>query len=137
MKKMYGAIILGIIIILLVIFYGVKKLTNKPDDKPISKKEDLYEITIKKTAGIPFKWEYEIEDEEVLQYVKAYVLRDDNEKNHTTGGNVYVNYCFKGLKEGKTKVTFKEVSIENENDISEKLEYTLKVDNNLKVTEVK
>lgn len=94
----------------------------------ILKKKQLsneLELTYSINAGIPFKWEFEIEDESVVQFVKKYVIQDDN-KGAITGAKVYTNYVFKGLKEGVTKITFKIVSITGEY-----------IDSNIEVNKVK
>ena len=129
---MRGLVVLLIILLVVGIGYCIYKYKNK--SHTIIKNPNEVEITIKKTAGIPFKWLVEIEDEEIIENNKTYVLKDDNEKYHTTGGHVYVNYVFKGKKEGKTTVTFKCVSLENENDVMEKEKYVIVVDKNLKTT---
>ena len=83
-------------------------------------------------AGIPFKWEFEIEDESIAKFVKSYVVKDEN-TNGKVGASVYTNYVFKGLKEGKTKITFKFVSITDEK-VEKEETHTVKVDRNKNIS---
>ena len=91
------------------------------------------ELTYKISAGIPFKWEFEIEDDSVVSFDRKYVVRNDN-KGGIVGAHVYTNYVFKGLKEGDTTITFKVVSITGEYDEQVKEEHKVKVDKNLHIT---
>lgn len=68
------------------------------------------ELTYETYGGAPHKWEYKIEDESIVKFVKTKDITPDNEKN-LVGGVVYTNYVFKGLKQGKTTITFKYVNI--------------------------
>lgn len=86
------------------------------------------EITMTINAGIPFKWEYKIKDKSVVKFVKQYV-KEDNNNDGIVGAEVSTNYVFKGLKEGKTEVVFKEVSITDGSVVKEET-YILKVDKN-------
>ena len=70
------------------------------------------ELTYKISAGIPFRWEYEIEDESVVSFVKSYVVKDEN-KGGIVGAPIYTNYVFKGLKKGETIISFKFVNFTN------------------------
>ena len=117
-------IFLLIIVIGLVVFFVIRKVDS--DSKKI-------EITIKSTAGIPYKWVYEIEDESIVKFDRRFVIKDEN-KGGRAGGHVYTNYVFKGLKPGKTKVHFKYININNEKDIYQEETDILKVDNNLNIS---
>ncbi len=101
-------------------------------DKKDSSKE--MEITVKLTAGIPYKWVYEIEDENIVRYKKHYTLKDEN-VGAISGAPVYINFVFEGVKPGKTKVTLKYINIDDENDVMEKIENIMKVDkfNNISI----
>lgn len=127
MKKEF--IIIGIIVLIIVLGVVIFFVTRKADTD--SKK---IEITIKSTAGIPYKWVCEIEDESVVELVDKYDLKQKNVELVEGGGPVYTNYVFKGLKKGKTKVHFKYINIDNENDIYEEETDILKVDDNLNIS---
>lgn len=91
------------------------------------------ELTYQKSAGVPFKWTYTIEDPTIVECSKVYVLKDEN-KGGVVGAPIYNNYVFKGLKEGVTHVTFKYVSI-TDKDYEDKVEtHTIKVDKNLNIS---
>lgn len=94
----------------------------------INKKPKNLELTYSINAGIPFKWEVEIEDETVVKLKKSYVTKNEN-KGAIVGGKVYTKYIFEGLKEGKTAITFKYVNITNEMPPKEE-KYNIKVDKN-------
>ena len=92
------------------------------------------EITYKISAGIPFRWEFEIEDESVVEFVKSYVLKDEN-TGGKVGAPVYTNYVFKGLKKGKTTIVFKCVNFTEDRVTSER-RHTVIVDENLNISSV-
>lgn len=123
-------IIIGIIIIIAIFFIVIK---NKDNDKSSKELELTYEIN----AGIPFKWVYEIEDENIVEFVKSYVVRDDN-KGGIVGASVYTNYVFRGLKKGETTITFKYISITDDyiGDTMERKHHVL-VDEDLNISLIK
>ena len=102
------------------------------DTKKTNPKE--LELTYKINAGIPFKWEYEIEDENTVEFVKSYILKDENTKKALTGAPVYTNYVFKGLKKGTTTITFKLVNF-TDNTVHEERKHIINVDENLNISE--
>lgn len=118
MKKLLFCLIPIILIIIAIVVIIIIKNEN-------SSKE--LELTYEINAGIPFKWEFEIEDESIVEFKKSYVVKDEN-KNGLVGGKVTTNYVFTGKKEGVTKVTFKYVSITNEDYPSKEEVHTIKVD---------
>lgn len=131
MKKL----IITIILIILIIIIGLLKLqkSNKLTKKDNNK---VLEITYKLNAGIPFKWEVEVEDESIVKYVKSYVLKDENEKKALVGAPVYTNYVFKGLKKGTTTITFKLVNFAD-NYTSKEEKYKVKVDKDNNISLIK
>ena len=68
------------------------------------------ELTYEINAGVPYKWEYEIEDPTIVKFYKKYELENEN-KNGLVGGKISTNYVFKGLRRGKTTITFKYIDI--------------------------
>lgn len=114
-----------IVIILVVSLFFVVKGLKKNDSKEL-------ELTYEINAGIPFKWVYEIEDESIVEFVKSYVVKDEN-TNGKVGASVYTNYVFKGLKEGETTITFKIVSITGEYEDVETEVNKVKVDKDLNI----
>ena len=122
-------IVFGVFIIVIVIFVLIKTVVLNND----STKE--LELTYEINAGIPFKWEWEIENEEIAEFVKSYVVRDDN-KGGIVGASVYTNYVFKGLKEGTTKITFKYVNFTT-GEVFEEKTHVVKVDKDNNIFEVK
>ena len=131
MKKIV-LIVVAVLVVLCVIFFIVKKIVGEtPKENP-----KQLELTYEMNAGIPFKWEYEIEDETVVKFVKSYVAKDDN-KNGVVGASVYTNYVFEGLKEGTTTITFKTVSITGEYPDSNIEKNVVKVDKDLNISLVK
>ena len=122
-------IVFGVFIIVIVIFVLIKTVVLNND----STKE--LELTYEINAGIPFKWEWEIENEEIAEFVKSYVVRDDN-KGGIVGASVYTNYVFKGLKEGSTKITFKYVNFTT-GEVFEEKTHVVKVDKDNNIFEVK
>ena len=113
-------IILGIIILLIIVVVVI--LINKDNDGK------RIELTYKSNGGVPFKWEYTIEDPTIVEFVKSYELKNEN-KGAIVGAPIYTNYVFKGLKEGTTKVIFKYVSITDGHVAKEEVN-TMQVDKN-------
>ena len=118
----YIVIILFVFVIAVSII-KVVLIKDKPKDLKLT-----YEIN----AGIPFKWEYEIEDDSIVGFVKSYVVQDDN-TGGKVGAPIYTNYVFRGLKEGTTTITFKVVSITGEYPDSNIEKNIVKVDKDLNV----
>lgn len=88
------------------------------------------ELTYKTNGGVPFEWKYEIKDKDIVEFVKKYEI--SKEKELVEGGEVDINYVFKGLKKGKTTITFKYVNLEGEVVKEEK--NTVKVDGNKNIS---
>ena len=86
------------------------------------------ELTYKSNGGVPYKWEYKIKDESIVEFVgtKDITSKKDKELN---GGPVYTNYIFRGLKEGKTTITFKYVNFVD-GTVDKEETVTVKVDKN-------
>ncbi len=122
-------IIAIIILIVLSSFIFVKNIVEKKESP------DILELTYKINAGIPFKWEWEIEDESVVAFVKSYVVKDEN-VGAIAGAPVYTNYVFKGIKQGQTKVTFKYINI-SDSEISKEEKHYINVDENNKISLIK
>ena len=91
-----------------------------------NKKPKTLDLTYKISAGIPFKWQYDIEDETIVKLTKSYVTKNEN-TGGKVGAPIYTKYIFEGLKEGKTTITFKFVNITNEMPTKEE-KYFIKVD---------
>ena len=119
-------VIILLAIVLKLLPQNITNLIHKKDPKQL-------ELTYEINAGIPFKWEYEIEDETIVEFVKSYVIRDDN-KGGKVGASVYTNYVFKGLKEGTTTITFKCVSITGEHENTKEIHHKVKVDKDLNIS---
>ena len=118
-------IIVGVILVALMVL-AANISTLKGNNKTL-------EITKEINAGIPFKWEYVIEDPNIVEFKKSYVIRDDN-KGGLVGGKVTTNYVFVGKKEGETTITFRFVSITNEDYPPEEEVYKIKVDKDLNIS---
>ncbi len=125
------------IIISVVVLLGVGLLVyklvskDKPED-PKQKNPKELEIMKDISAGIPFKWEIEIEDESIVEFVKSYVVQDDN-TDGKVGAKIYTNYVFKGLKEGSTNIVFKFVNFTN-NIVDSEDKYPVHVDKDLNIS---
>lgn len=88
------------------------------------------EIKVQTNGGVPYKWEYEIADNTIVKYLKKDTLKKDETKD---GGIVYINFVFKGLKEGKTTIKLKYVNIIDES-IEKETIYNIKVDKNRNIS---
>ena len=85
------------------------------------------ELTYTINTGIPYKWEYEIEDKSIVEFVKSYDIEVG--RDGVAGAPVSTNYVFRGKKEGKTTITFKKVSVVD-GSVEEESKNTVKVDKN-------
>lgn len=82
------------------------------------------EITVNTNGGVPYNWQYEIEDEEIVKYLKKYTVEEDKTLD---GGPISINFVFEGLKEGKTTIKLKYVSV-IDNSIEKEEIHHVKVD---------
>lgn len=125
-------IIIGLFIILVVVLCVIFKdsLFNKINSNP-----KQLELTYEINAGIPFKWEYEIEDDSIVKFVKSYVVRDEN-TGGKVGASVYTNYVFESVKPGTTTIKFKYVNVAD-NYVSGERKHVINVDNDLNISLVK
>ena len=99
----------------------------------IKKKKDpnILEIKYNLSSGIPFKWEWEVEDQTICNLVKC-TSHGEQSKEPICGGKVETTYFFQGLKSGTTKIIFKCINFAD-NVVSEIDEYTVTVDQKLKI----
>lgn len=100
-KNVLLTLIITILVIALVVVIIIFKGNN---NKQLA-------LTYKTNGGVPFKWEYEIEDPSIIEFVKSYQIENQNKNSKIVGGAIKTNYVFKGLKPGKTTITFRYVSI--------------------------
>ncbi len=125
MKKMLVPILTLISVILcavmVIILCNKKEVWNNTDSNQI-------EFTYTINGGVPYKWEYEIEDESIVSFVKDYILEDKN-VDGLVGAPVSTNYVFKGVEEGVTTVTFKYIDLtKSDTPVIKKEVHKLKVD---------
>lgn len=92
----------------------------------IDKSSRQIELTQKTNAGVPYEWEYEIEDENIVKFVKKYTV-EANKNETLSGGAISINYVFKGNKKGVTTVTFKYRNVTTDK-VEKEAVYKLKVD---------
>lgn len=121
MKKTYciiGCIVLVLIAIILVI--GI-----------FFKNRDTVDIKLMTNGGVPYEWEYKIEDESVVKLKNQYSKDLDPELD---GGRVELHYVFEALKEGKTMIVFKYKSVTGEDDTMSEEKYLVNVDKDLNIT---
>ena len=119
-------IILACILFVIIIAIVCKKVTKDDSSKTL-------ELTYSINAGIPFRWEFEIEDESIVKFVKSYEISNEN-KDGLVGGDIQTNYVFEGLKEGVTTITFRFVRIDEDNVVDTEEVRTVKVDANKNIS---
>ena len=117
-KKLIVGILLVVSVVLCVVLYFIVS-DNSDGHKEL-------ELTYKSNGGVPYKWEYKIEDESIVEFVKTKDITSKEDKK-LNGGPVYTNYIFRGKKEGKTTITFKYVSIVD-GSVDKEEKVTVKVD---------
>ena len=114
-------LVIGIGIIFLVVLFVILKIVI-----PSEAGSKELELTYMTNGGVPYRWEYKIEDESIVEFVRNKDITSEEDKK-LDGGPVYINYIFRGLKEGKTTITFKYVNIVD-NSIEREEKVTVKVD---------
>ena len=124
-------IIIGMVLIIIggaIILHGFLHIKKEPQ---------LVEIVYKINAGIPFRWEYKIENEDIIEFLESKVIKNEN-THGKVGAPVYTKYIFKGLQKGKTKIIFTLKSITNEYPEKKEI-YEIEVDEekNAKIIETK
>lgn len=127
---MNNKIIICLIFIVIVISIVILYMMFFKKSGVVSNPREL-ELTYEINAGIPFRWEVEVDDENIVKYVRNYVVRDDN-KGGIVGASVYTNYVFEGISEGETIIRFKYVNFAD-NYVSSEEEHKVKVDNDLNI----
>ena len=122
MKKIFIGLVTLLIILGVIIIINVKNNSNSKTLK----------LTYQTNGGVPYEWQYEIDNKDIVEFVKSYET-DNQNKNGLVGAPININYIFKGLKEGTATITFKYVNITN--GIPEKnIENTVKVDKNKNIS---
>ena len=125
---------MNIKILLVIIIIGTVIIITrtKPLNDSLSK---TIEISYETNYSLPFRYEYEIKDEDIVELVKKYTT-DDTNGEIIDGAPVTTHYVFKGLKEGETTITFKSVSVENGSITWEEKKY-IKVDKDNNISIIK
>ncbi len=93
--------------------------------KPHKKKE----IVLKTNGGVPYNWEYTIENTDIIG------IEDEKleEKSHEiVGGEIEKHFILKGLKEGTTIIKFEHRNFVD-NSINKTKKYTVKVNKKLEI----
>lgn len=94
---------------------------------------DTIELDYSTNGGVPYFWEYEIEDESIIKFVEE-KEKENNNKNGMVGAPIVKTYVFKGIKTGKTSINFKYIHVGSK-DIAQDETVYLEVDedNNLRL----
>ena len=121
-KLLIGIGIIFVVVVLVVLKILVPNLSGSKE----------LELTYKTNSGVPYKWEYKIEDESIVEFVKTKDITSEEDKT-LNGGPIYTNYIFKGLKQGKTTITFKYINI-TDGSIDKEETITVKVDENKNIS---
>ena len=122
-----------IIIVVCISIFIIKHFNNKNNEtiKHTDTKKGRLELVYSINAGIPFKWVYEIGDEDIVQFEESYQIRNDNTDGRS-GGAIDTKYVFKGIKEGTTTITFKYMNIDG--TLEEEIIHHVSVDKDNNVT---
>lgn len=114
-------VVISIAIMFVVVLFIVLEIVL-----PSIKESKELELNYKTNGGVLYKWEYKIEDESIVEFVETKDITSEEDKK-LVGGPVYINYIFKGLKEGKNTINFKYVNI-TDNSIEKEDNVTVRVD---------
>ena len=117
MKKKILIIIIALLLIIAAVVLILKSFCGWED-----------KITLITNGGVPYNWEYTIEDSEVATFDRM----DSKAKNELAGGEIENTYYFAGLKEGTTTIIFEYKNI-TDGSIDKTKKFKVKVDKDLKV----
>lgn len=120
MKK---KIIIGIVAVIIVGALTVLCFVFRKDSR-------LFEIKQTTNGGVPYAWEYDIEDNSIISYVETTTVEKEKD---VAGGEIYKYFKFKTMTSGETTITFNYVDTRDDS-IYKSNKYIIKVDNNLKAT---
>ena len=109
MKKKIASILLSILFILSFVGCGNKNVETValPDVEVGSS----FEIFVRATGSIPYRWEYEIKPNEGIEYISWEYVPTYNDPDMIGGGKHA--YFFKAVKVGEYKIKFSLMSITN------------------------
>ena len=125
-KKLIIILIIVLVLIIGTVLYFVLTKKEKPEEDNYD-----YQVVLEINAGIPFKWEYKIEDESIIKLAK-HKSEAEETKEPISGGLVYEKYSFEGLKEGTTTITFSFTNFV-ENTVEKTEEYEAIVNKDLEI----
>lgn len=111
-----------ILIIILIIFFIA-----------IYRKNKYLVIKYDITQGIPYKMDFEIEDESIVKFEK-FSIKNKNKNKRIKGGKITKKYFFKGLKEGKTTIKFQYIYLDN-NRVEHEYNHYIIVDKHKRIKE--
>ena len=118
-KKVFVNCILFVIVVVgLICFFLIFHNTSRKN----------LELEYKTNGGVPFKWEFEIEDPDIIEFSDK-KEEENNNKDGMVGAKIVTKYIFKGLKEGKTSIIFRYVDV-RDGTISEEVINKVSVDKN-------
>lgn len=118
MNSKVRIMIVNIILIVLVIIFVLN-----------NKNHSIAEIRLTTNGGVPYKWEYVIEDDSII---KCKEVKTESKDPDADGGIIYQYYDFEGLKEGTTIIIFEYKDI-LDNSVKEIKKYNVSVDKHRKI----
>ena len=110
--------IISLIIFGVVLVVSVYLLGNSGHSNTLS-------LSYQTSGGVPYKWEFEISNEDIVQFVRSEEIENQN-TGSIVGAPITTNYIFKGVKSGIATITFKYVSV-TDNSILKEEKHTIKV----------
>lgn len=123
MKKKITFILVVILVFFLI---GIIKYINFKTLEDSKTKE----IILKTNGGVPYVWNCEIDNKDIVKIKKQYKKNKSNE--NIVGGPVEIHYVVESLKTGNTSIVCKYTSVVN-NSNAKINEYLVDVDNKLKI----
>lgn len=84
------------------------------------------ELKFETNGGVPYEWQYGIEDETIAKFVKSYEVENKNDGT-MVGAPIVLAFVFEGVNEGTTTIRFKYVNI-TDGSLDKEEEYLVKVD---------
>lgn len=111
--------------------FGVLALTLLLFITACGKSKKTAEIIIDTPGGIPYNWEYKIENTNIVKFSGS--EEESNNDSNMMGSGTKTHYLFEGVKQGTTTITFSLKSFLSD-EVAETKTYQVVVNKDLSVT---
>ncbi len=129
-KKILIILIISILSLAIIgaVIYRIKTINNfqKPNTTPPNTEVRQLEFIYNTNGGVPYFWEYEIGDTDLIMFVEESEVENKN-KNGMVGAPISKKYAFRGKNTGYTWIKFKYIHV-GDHKISQEEIHEIEVD---------